>query len=188
MNIDIDYIIKQCLIPERKGEQQLYEFTYSNLATAVALYTKDRSERDWVFNLGMLKVYNSLPNYKTGTNYLGWARTILVRSAIDHIRKNKSYQDHLAPVEVEDDHVAATAINDALNNLQNEDLIKIIQSLPENERMIFTMYEIEGYTHVDIEKITGVKKNTSKWLLSKARKTLREKAAHFTHLKENGHG
>jgi len=188
MNINIDHIITQCLIPERNGQRQLYNYTFRHLVTAVALYTGDTSERDWVFNLGMLKVYNSLTNYKRGTNYLGWARTILVRSAIDHIRKNKTYQDHLAPVVVEDDHTIATTANDALSKMETDDLIKVIQSLPENERMIFTMYEIEGYTHVDIEKITSIKKNTSKWLLAKARKALQEKTAHFTNLKENGHG
>lgn len=188
MTIDVDHIISECLIPERKGQRLLYEYTFSNLATAVALYTKDKSERDWVFNLGMLKVYNSLTNYKKGTNYLGWARTILVRSAIDHIRKNKTYQGLLAPVEVENDDTIATTTNDALSKMETDDLVKVIQSLPENERMIFTMYEIEGYTHVEIEQLTGVKKNTSKWLLSKARKSLQEKTTHFTHLNENGHG
>lgn len=188
MAINLENIIIRCLIPERTGQKELYDYTYKNLVTAVALYTKDATDRDWVFNLGMLRIFNSLENYQKGTNYLGWARTILVRSAIDHIRKNKTYHDNIAPVEIEDDSISLVSVNDALNTLENEDLIRIIQSLPDNERMIFSMYEIEGYTHKEIEKLTGVKNNTSKWLLSKARKKLKELATKSIHLNENNHG
>lgn len=173
---------------ERAAQHQLYDFTYQNLITAVALYTKDKTQQDWVFNLGMLKVFSSLENYQLGTNYLGWARTILVRSAIDHIRKNKRYNEFLAPVEVDDREINVSALNDALNTLENEGLIKLIQSIPENERMIFTMYEIDGYTHVEIEKMTAINQNTSKWLLAKARKSLQKNAIKFFDLKLKKNG
>lgn len=185
---DLKIIIEKCINSDRVGQYLLYDFTYKNLITAIALYTKDKTERDWVFNLGMLKVFSSLKNYQLGTNYLGWARTILVRSAIDHIRKNKSYNDQLAPVEVDDRTVNLSELNDALNTLENESLIKLIQSIPENERLIFTMYEIDGYTHTEIEKMTSINKNTSKWLLGKARKSLQKNAVIFFDLKLKKNG
>lgn len=184
----LNEIIRKCIRSDRKGQHELYNFTYQNLITAVALYTKDRTEQDWVFNLGMLKVFSSLEKYQLNTNYLGWARTILVRSAIDHIRKNKSYNDHLSPVEIDEREVNTTELNQALNTLENESLIKLIQSIPENERLIFTMYEIEGYTHVEIEKMTAINKNTSKWLLAKARKSLQKNANKFFDLKLKNYG
>ena len=185
---ELKIIIKKCLNSERVGQHQLYDFTYKNLITAVALYTKDQTQRDWVFNLGMLKVFSSLENYQIGTNYLGWARTILVRSAIDNVRRNKSYNDQLAPVEIDERTVNITELNDALNTLENESLIKLIQSIPENERLIFTMYEIDGYAHKEIEKITSINKNTSKWLLAKARKSLQKNALKFFDLKLKRNG
>ena len=185
---DLNIILQKCLNSDRVAQHKLYDFTYSNLITAVALYTKDKTEQDWVFNLGMLKVFSSLDKYQLGTNYLGWARTILVRSAIDHIRHNKRYKDMLAPVEIDEREVNVSALNDALNTLENESLIRLIQSIPENERLIFTMYEIDGYSHAEIEKITTINKNTSKWLLSKARKSLQQNAVKFfdLKLKQNG--
>ena len=181
-------ILQKCIDSDRVAQHKLYDYTYSNLITAVALYTKDKTQQDWIFNLGMLKVFSSLQNYELGTNYLGWARTILVRSAIDHIRKNKKYNDLLSPVEMNEREVNVSELNEALNTLENEALITLIQSIPENERLIFTMYEIEGYTHVEIEKMTSINKNTSKWLLAKARKSLQNNAAKFFDLKLKRNG
>ena len=134
-------IIRKCIDSDRVSQHHLYDYTYRNLITGVALYTKDNTQQDWVFNLGMLKVFSSLENYQLGTNYLGWARTILVRTAIDHIRKNKKYHEMLAPVEIDEREVSVSELNEALNTLENESLIRLIQSIPENERLIFTMFE-----------------------------------------------
>ena len=185
---DLTDIISRCLRSERKSQQVLYDYTYQNLITAVALYTKDQTQRDWVFNLGMYKVFTSLEKFTLGTNYLGWARTILVRSTIDHLRKNKTYKDQMAPANFEINDVNLSSLNDALDKLATESLIQLIQSIPENERMIFTMYEIDGYTHSEISELTGINKNTSKWLLAKARKSLKNNMTRFFHLKFNEYG
>ena len=171
---NLSSIIKKCTQQDRLSQQQLYEYCYTSLSTAVALYTKDASEKDWVFNIGMLKVFKSLDKYENKTNFLGWVRTILTRTAIDVYRQQKRHNEYLAPVQVEETKNQLIEINEALNTLETNDIIKLIQQLPNDERMVFTMFEIEGYSHSEIEKETGIKKNTSKWLLSKARKSLRK--------------
>lgn len=188
MQAQLKNIIKGCISSDRKSQQQLYEYTYKSLSTAVALYTKDASEKDWVFNVGMLKVFNSLSNYNIGTNFLAWARVILVRTAIDNIRKNKTHDQMLAPLETNESAVKNTEINEALNKIETEEVIKIIQRLDQKERLIFTMYEIEGFTHVEIERETGIKKNTSKWLLAKAKKSLKVILKNSSLLNSNIHG
>jgi len=171
---DLSHIILKCINQDRLAQQQLYEYCYSRLSTAVALYTKDETEKDWIFNIGMLKIFKSLEKYQINSNFLGWARTILTRTAIDIYRKQKKHTEWLVPIQNEENNNQLTEVNSALNALETDEIIKLIQGLSHDERMIFTMYEIEGYSHVDIEKETGVNKNTSKWLLAKAKKSLRE--------------
>jgi len=185
--VNLSKVINACQSGSRKHQKVLYDYTYERLIMATALYTKDATQRDWVFNLGMLKVFSSLDRFASDTNYLGWARTILVRSAIDHHRKNKSYFDHLAPIVNEEIDVSLSEFNAALDKLENELLVQIIQSLPDRERVVFSMFEIEGYKHEEIESITGINKNTSKWLLSKARVTLKEKATKLFNLETLRH-
>lgn len=185
--MSLSEVIQACQQGDRAAQQVLYTQTYAQLAAAVAIYCKDATDRDWVFNLGMLRIFGSLDNYQLKTNYMGWARTILVRAAIDHLRKNKSYNEHLAPVTPTEMENTVSVLNDALADIQTEVLIMLIQALPERERLIFSLYEIDGYTHKEIEKMTDIKMNTSKWLLTKARKALIEMVT-ASQLKSNDHG
>lgn len=186
--MNLSKVIKACQSGDRKHQKALYDYTYERLIMAIALYTKDTTQRDWVFNLGMLKVFSSLDRFTSDTNYLGWARTILVRSAVDHHRKNKKYFDHLAPIVNEEVDLNLSEFNAALDKLENDLLVQIIQSLPDKERVVFSMFEVDGYKHEEIETMTGINRNTSKWLLSKARKSLKEKATKLFHLETLSHG
>ena len=167
-------VISQCIELKRSAQQELYAYTYRELCVVVAVYAKDHSEKDWIFNLGMMRVFNSLKNYKIGTNYLGWARTILVRSAIDHLRKNKLYNQHLSTVEIEKQEISSNDFDAMMSKIDSESIINLIQKLPENQRLIFNLFELGGYSHKEIEEMTNINYNTSKWILSKAKKSLRE--------------
>lgn len=170
---DLQNIIQKCRKRERQAQQQLYSYTYQKVSTAVAVYAKDGSERDWIFNLGMMRIFTSLESYKPLTNYLGWARTILVRAAIDHYRSQKKHKDNLTAIEVEEVNVSSRDFEEMMSALVAEDIIKILQKLSEKERLIFSMYELDGYTHKEIQELTGINSNTSKWLLAKAKKSLK---------------
>ena len=91
--------IQGSILQDRKAQHQLYSYTYKKLVAAVAIYAKDNSERDWLFNLGMMRVFTNLKNLEKDSNYLGWARTLLVRSAIDHYRKHQRHKDKLTPLQ-----------------------------------------------------------------------------------------
>lgn len=185
---DLNHIIQQCIQRKRPAQQQLYSYTYEKLCTAVAVYAKDNSERDWIFNLGMMRIFTSLENFSTNTNYLGWARTILVRSSIDHYRSQKKHKDNLTAIEVQDYNVSSQDFEEMMNNLDAEVIIQVLQKLQEKERIVFSMYELDGYTHKEIQELTGINSNTSKWLLSKAKKSLKELVMNLETLDKNGYG
>ena len=55
------------------------------------------------------------------------------------------------------------------------DLEQAIASLPQGAREVFVLYDIEGYRHEEISRITGIAVGTSKAQLFRARRLLREK-------------
>jgi RNA polymerase sigma-70 factor (ECF subfamily) len=54
------------------------------------------------------------------------------------------------------------------------DLEAAIQRLPQRAREVFVLYEVEGYPHDEIAKMTGISPGTSKSQLHRARMILRE--------------
>jgi RNA polymerase sigma-70 factor (ECF subfamily) len=55
------------------------------------------------------------------------------------------------------------------------DLEQAIASLPEGAREVFVLFDIEGYRHEDIARMTGIAVGTSKAQLFRARRLLRER-------------
>ncbi len=185
---NLDLVIQKCIAKDKIAQQQLYTYTYCNLSTAVAMYVNDNSKKDWLFNIGMLRIFNSLESYTLKTNYLGWARTLLVRSTIDYLRKDKKPAYNILPLDSVSYQINSQDFDNMMNKIDTEDLIKVIQTLPKNENLVFNLYEIEGYTHKEIEEHTGIKMNTSKWLLSKAKMSLKNKIEHSFITKRYGYG
>ncbi len=173
LTIDVEYTIEKCLDNNRKAQESLYNYTYHNLMAVVRRYVTNYEDAKWVFNMAMLKVFKALHKYKKQTNYLGFARTIITRSAIDHLRSQINLMQMMTPLDSTSNENIDGELNASLNKLATEEIMTVIQSLPDKERLVFSMYEIDGFSHKEIEKMTGIKMNTSKWLLSKAKKELR---------------
>ncbi len=58
--------------------------------------------------------------------------------------------------------------------LYYQDIINLIERLPEKTKEVFHKYAIEGYTHKDIGIAMNISEGTSKWHLSEARKKLQQ--------------
>jgi len=56
-----------------------------------------------------------------------------------------------------------------------ETLMSLIQQLPNQYRLIFNLYEIDGYAHKDIGTLLNISESTSKSNLHRAKKILKEK-------------
>lgn len=60
-------------------------------------------------------------------------------------------------------------INDKIKNVR-----KIMEQLPEQQRMIIELRDVEGYSYEEIEKIMDININTIRVNLSRARKRIKE--------------
>ncbi|MEM9823438.1 MAG: sigma-70 family RNA polymerase sigma factor [Bacteroidota bacterium] len=191
MNKDLIHIIYACRKKEPAAQNELYRFTYERLLNCTLRYTKSVEEGQWVFNLAMLKVFRHLDRFNLTdpkSNYLAWAKDILIKTSIDHLRKNINYRKLLIPTEIKDYNDRQYDLNTALDDLATEAIFALIQTLIERERLIFSMYEIDGFSHRKIEALTEIKSNTSKWLLAKAKKSLRQKLNQQSALKLKNNG
>src|SRR5699024_7764174 len=103
-------------------------------------------------------------------SFEGWVRRIMVREAIDFLRRQKqlNFSDDL-----ESDY--------KLQSVQLTDfdetayLQRIIDHLPVGYRTVFVMYAVEGYKHREIAAELKISVGTSKSQLAKARQLLQHK-------------
>ena len=64
-----------------------------------------------------------------------------------------------------------------LPELYFEDLLLLVDRLPDASREVFKLYAIEGFNHREIGENLKISDNTSKWHLSNARQKLKEMIA-----------
>jgi RNA polymerase sigma-70 factor (ECF subfamily) len=60
------------------------------------------------------------------------------------------------------------------NNLLANELLTIINQLPEGKKTVFNLYVVEGYSHKEIAEMLGISEGTSKSQLAKAKEILAE--------------
>jgi len=52
--------------------------------------------------------------------------------------------------------------------------MKLLLQLPEIQRTIFNLYEVEGYSHEEVAALLTIPESTSRTYLTRAKKKLRE--------------
>jgi RNA polymerase sigma factor (sigma-70 family) len=173
--MDDETLIKECVKGNPKAQRMLFDKFAPKMMTVCLRYVKDTFEAEDVLQEGFIKLFNKISEYKMEGSLEGWVRRIMVNTALDSIRKNKKFQ--LDSV-IDDIEFKLTDSISATDELQAEDLMKIIQKMPDGYRMVFNMFAIEGYSHKEIGEMLGISENTSKSQFSRAKsylKTLLEK-------------
>jgi len=157
----------------------LYRYYYAYGMSICLRYTKNRDEALEVLNDSFLKVFENISTYDTSKPFKSWFRQITVNTCIDFYRKNKrlSVKDSLLKNDYE------TYEYDKIDELEVEDILKLIRSIPDYYALIFNLYEIEGFDHNEIAEKLNITASTSRANLSRAKKMIRElfEKQNYTH-------
>ena len=99
-------------------------------------------------------------------------RKIAVNTSLEQYRKNKSLKNFGVLIDITETKIEVD--DNAIEQLELEDLLLKIQALPTGFRTVFNLYAVEGYTHKEIGELLGISDGTSKSQYSRARVLLRE--------------
>jgi RNA polymerase sigma-70 factor (ECF subfamily) len=132
-------------------------------------YAKNEQDAIEVLQDGFLKIFQQIDRYdSTKASIYTWMRTIMVRTAIDFLRKQNKRQ---VAIEWKEEH-DPTIDAEALERMSAQQILNMLQTLPPTTRTVFNLYITEGYNHREIGEILNISEGTSKWHLSEARKYL----------------
>jgi RNA polymerase sigma-70 factor (ECF subfamily) len=130
-----------------------------------------------VVNDGFIKIFRSLSQFAPRhDNYeaslMGWMKSIIVNTAIDHFRKNKN--NYLVG-EIQDEHLDMTdAMATAVDKMTYKEIIELVQRLSPGYRAVFNLHVIDGYKHEEIAQQLQISVGTSKSNLAKARANIQK--------------
>jgi RNA polymerase sigma-70 factor (ECF subfamily) len=165
-------IICGCIKGDKKAQKALYDKYSAKMLGVCLRYFKNIDEAEDALQEGFIRVFNNIDKFRNEGSFDGWLRRIIVNTALNYYRSNLKHYYSIDYDEIEEVVEDAKLSFDSLNV---EFLLNLIQSLPEGYRLIFNLYEIEGYSHKEIGIMLGISINTSKSQLMKAKKYLQHK-------------
>ena len=164
-------LIRRCTEGEVRAQELLYR-RYFSFAMSVALrYTCDEGKAMEIVNDSYMKVLDKISEFDNTKAFRSWYGRIVVNSAIDNFRRNVRHSSHLQISDIGTQEEQEPEIDATLSAA---DILKLFSQLPENYRLTFNLFEIEGYTHDEIGQMLGITASSSRSNLSRAKKALRE--------------
>ena len=165
-------LVKKCIDGDQRAQRTLFEMYAPKMMGVCLRYTKDVEQAEDVLQDGFVKIFTKLKLYKGEGSLEGWIRRIIVNTALDQIRKNVKFQDNVTLDQVD---YKIESHGNIFEGLVAEDLMKLINDMPEGYKVVFNMFAIEGYSHKEIAEQLKISENTSKSQYSRARAYLRTK-------------
>lgn len=160
-------IIEGCKANDRKCQEELYRTFFNKMLAMCRRYTQDEDQLVSIINDGFLKVFLKIDTFKGSGSFEGWVRRLVFTSLSDFFRKENKYLKFMIF-----DTPDSVLKSDSEESLYYQDIISLIERLPDKTKEVFHRYAIEGYTHKDIGEELNISEGTSKWHLSEARKKL----------------
>jgi RNA polymerase sigma-70 factor (ECF subfamily) len=164
-------LVKGCAGGDKRSQEILYKRYFSFAMSICIRYTRDENEAMEIVNDSYMKVLESLSDYDSSRPFKPWFGKVLVNTAIDNYRKNLKRNDNLSINAVTE---AGEQEPDIEAELSVNDILELYRHLPENYKLTFNLFEIEGYSHEEIGRMMGVTASTSRSNLARAKKMLRE--------------
>lgn len=150
---------------ESRAHKVVYERFSGKMLAVCTRYCANRDDAEEVMLDGFMRVFEKIEQFREEGSFEGWIRRVMVTESLMFLRKSKQWRQEVSldDVAVEPDYEWADA------ELNETDLLRLVNQLPDGYRTIFNLYAIEGYAHAEIAQMLGISEGTSKSQLSRAR-------------------
>lgn len=161
-------IIEGCKNKDPRSQRALFDRFAGKMMGVCLRYANDAAEAEDMLQDAFLRIFQHIDQFKFEGAFEGWVRRVVVNAAIRTIERKKIQYKELEENMYDVPRVEATAYN----HLNQEELLKLINQLPDGYRIVFNLSAIEGYSHEEIGAMLNIQPGTSRSQLVKARKML----------------
>ena len=130
----------------------------------------------------LVRALERFETFKPGTNCRAWLYRILRNLWTDQLRHMKvvgtsrPLDDELMEIEDEQpEEIIWSNAQDLLENFSDEQVIKAMRQVPEEQRLSLFLTEVERFSYQEVAEMTGVAMGTVKSRINRARALLTQK-------------
>ncbi|MBC7425846.1 MAG: sigma-70 family RNA polymerase sigma factor [Bacteroidia bacterium] len=174
---DDNEILNGCLNGSQQAQRWLFDKYGARMLGICRRYCKNEDDARDIMQDGFVKIFTKISDFKQNSSISTWMTSIMIFTSIDYLRKNSKLGifQSVENMGEEFDYEDEQPLELKGANLSHEQLLSIIDELPDGCKFVFNMYAIDGMQHKHIATQLGISEGTSKSQLSRARKLLQEK-------------
>ncbi len=169
--MELDQLIKSCAKRNRRAQEELYLLYEKKLFQVCLKYCRSREEAEDHLHDVFINIFENIKNYKGKGSFEGWMKRIAINKAIDKYKKKRTYglKEEKIQMLSEDVTIAADELPTSI-----EDIMELIRELPDQYRLVFNLYQLDGYSHKEVARMLNISEGTSKSNLHRAKIKLKE--------------
>ena len=181
MNQEEQDIIIRCQQGDRQAMGQLYTAMHDELLGVCRRYVNDGNTAEDLLHDAFLLIFSKIGELRSPRKARGWMRKVVKNVSLLYAEN----QDKLPTVSLDQvsekvDEVAQTPLRAEVGEclpLTYDELMNIIDTLPEGYRRVFRLSVLEGLSHQEIAALLNIEPHSSSSQLYRAKTILRQSLA-----------
>ncbi|WP_337043601.1 RNA polymerase sigma factor [Emticicia sp. 17c] len=165
-------LLEGCLRKDSKAQAALYHQYKGRFFGICRRYAQSREDAEDIFQDAFVKIFLNLNELRSAEQLSAWIRRVVVNVCIDYYHKKVNFVDVSEAPEITSNDWQSDSV---IAQLSNQELLQLVNELPDGARMVFNLYVIDGYTHQEIAEMLKISEGTSKSQLFFAKKVLKKK-------------
>lgn len=169
INIHQD-LIELCRQGDRDAQFKIYKLYYKAMYNTSLRIVNDTSDAEDIMQEAFLDAFQHLGGYAGEGSFGSWLKKIVINRSLDHLRQTKEVvsieQSGFDMPEPDDDP------DEESIQLQVSEVKSAIAQLPDDFRVIISLFLLEGYDHEEISQILNISNQLSRTRYSRARQKL----------------
>ncbi|QYJ69451.1 RNA polymerase sigma factor [Flavobacterium litorale] len=167
----------------RDAQRQVYEIMAPKLYYTCKRYLKREELIEEAMADAFYTIFTKLDQLKELKAFEAWARKIAVNQCLLSLKRNVNFN-----IYIEDMSIAAEPSQAQSVGLEEEDLLELLNHIPEGCKTVFNLFAIEGYSHKEIATMLNISEGTSKSQLNVSRTKLKELVNNVYYQNVNSNG
>lgn len=167
-------IIEKCKRGNAQSQYKLYNQYSRAMYNICVRMMNSHEEAEDMLQESFTDAFAKLHTFRYESTFGAWLKRIVVNKCINEINRRKVDLDYFDEMHHFDEEDKKDDDKEYENMLNVQNIKKAMEHLPRGSKMIFSLYLLEGYDHVEISEILNISESNSKSQFMRARLKVKE--------------
>ncbi|MCE6987993.1 RNA polymerase sigma factor [Dyadobacter sp. CY323] len=168
-------LVTACQRYDPSAQTVFYDRYKSKLTGVCRRYAKTVMEADDIFQEAFIRIFNNIQDLKDPEAADSWVKVTVIRTAINYYHRTTKAQEMLGSLDQMEIQLESDDYEKMIDQLNVNDLLTIINELPDKYRTVINLHLIDGYSHVEIGEMLSMSDATARSQFMRGRNMLLKK-------------